>query len=156
VGRGAHPTRETDVTQIHKDEPMPPIVQIVETAVYVDDLERAAAFYRDVLGLVLLAQEAGRSAFFRVGDTVLLLFNPDETIEAGHLPLHGSKGPGHFALGIARESFEDWRHHLTEHGVTIESEVTWPAGGRSLYFRDPAGNVAELVTPGVWGLPSGW
>ncbi len=25
-----------------------------------------------------------------------------------------------------------------------------------LYFRDPAGNSVELITPGVWGLPSGW
>ena len=38
----------------------------------------------------------------------------------------------------------------------IEKEVEWPKGGRSLYFRDPAGNSVELVTPGVWGLPSGW
>ena len=33
---------------------------------------------------------------------------------------------------------------------------TWPGGGRSIYFRDPAGNCVELVTPGVWGLPGGW
>jgi hypothetical protein len=42
------------------------------------------------------------------------------------------------------------------HGVTVEKEVEWPRGGKSLYFRDPAGNSVELVTPGVWGLPSGW
>lgn len=29
-------------------------------------------------------------------------------------------------------------------------------GGKSIYFRDPAGNSVELVTPGIWGLPSGW
>ena len=40
--------------------------------------------------------------------------------------------------------------------VTVEQEVEWPKGGRSLYVRDPAGNLVELVTPGVWGLPSGW
>ena len=28
--------------------------------------------------------------------------------------------------------------------------------GTSLYVRDPAGNSVELITPGLWGLPSGW
>ena len=48
------------------------------------------------------------------------------------------------------------RQRLQEHGVVIEKEVLWPRGGTSLYFRDPAGNSVELLTPGVWGLPSGW
>jgi catechol 2,3-dioxygenase-like lactoylglutathione lyase family enzyme len=59
-------------------------------------------------------------------------------------------------LGIEAESFEAWRKHLHSHGVRIEKEVVWPRGGRSFYFRDPAGNSVELVTPGVWGLPTGW
>jgi catechol 2,3-dioxygenase-like lactoylglutathione lyase family enzyme len=40
--------------------------------------------------------------------------------------------------------------------VIEDLEVEWPRGGRSLYFRDPAGNSVELVTPGPWGLPGGW
>ena len=46
--------------------------------------------------------------------------------------------------------------HLAASGVAVEQEVVWPRGGRSLYFRDPAGNAVELVTPGVWGTPAGW
>ena len=38
---------------------------------------------------------------------------------------------------------------------TIEKKVQRAAGGKSLYFRDPAGNSVELVTPGLWRLPSG-
>jgi catechol 2,3-dioxygenase-like lactoylglutathione lyase family enzyme len=135
---------------------MTPILQVVETAVYVDDLDRAEAFYRDVLGLDLITKETGRHAFFRVGEGVLLLFNADETVKATHPPAHGAKGPGHFALGIPADALDEWRGRLERHGVPIEREITWPAGGRSLYFRDPANNLAELVTPGVWGLPSGW
>jgi hypothetical protein len=37
--------------------------------------------------------------------------------------------------------------------VAIEHEATWPRGGRSFYFRDPAGNSLELATPRIWGLP---
>jgi catechol 2,3-dioxygenase-like lactoylglutathione lyase family enzyme len=59
-------------------------------------------------------------------------------------------------LGIAADALDVWRNRLHEHGVEIEKEATWPKGGQSLYFRDPAGNSVELVTPGCWRLPSGW
>jgi predicted enzyme related to lactoylglutathione lyase len=36
--------------------------------------------------------------------------------------------------------------------VAIEKIVDWPGGGRSLYFRDPAGNSLELATPRIWGI----
>jgi catechol 2,3-dioxygenase-like lactoylglutathione lyase family enzyme len=77
-------------------------------------------------------------------------------LKGGFLPPHGNAGPGHFALGIPTESFDEWKTHLSNHGIEIEKEVTWPRGGKSIYFRDPAGNSVELVTRGLWGLPSGW
>jgi catechol 2,3-dioxygenase-like lactoylglutathione lyase family enzyme len=133
------------------------ILTVVETGVYVDDLDRAEAFYRDVLGLDVIGREAGRHVFFRVGaGSVLLAFNADATLQGDLFPAHGTRGPGHFALGIPADALTSWRDHLAGRGVTIEKEVSWPRGGRSLYFRDPAGNLVELVTPGVWGLPAGW
>ena len=136
---------------------MTEIRSVVETSAYVDDLDRAERFYRDVLGLTVIGREAGRHVFFRVGDgDVLLLFNADETSKGLHLPAHGARGPGHFALGIDADALVDWRRRLADHGVAVEAEVEWPRGGRSLYFRDPAGNSVELITPGLWGLPSGW
>jgi catechol 2,3-dioxygenase-like lactoylglutathione lyase family enzyme len=80
----------------------------------------------------------------------------ETTLKGDHLPSPGNSGPGHFALGIEAESFDAWRKFLHGHGVGTEKEVEWPRGGKSLYVRDPAGNSVELVTPGVWGLPSGW
>jgi catechol 2,3-dioxygenase-like lactoylglutathione lyase family enzyme len=130
---------------------------VVETAIYADDLGTAEAFYTTVLGLPVIRREPGRSVFFRVGSaSVLLVFNPETTIRGGLLPAHGTRGPGHFALGIPAGALDAWREHLGACGVAVEKEVTWPLGGRSLYFRDPAGNSVELVTPGVWGTPAGW
>jgi catechol 2,3-dioxygenase-like lactoylglutathione lyase family enzyme len=132
------------------------IEAIIETAFYVTDLEATEAFYRDLLGLEVIGKEAGRHVFFRVGNGVLLAFNPEVTLKGDVLPEHGAKGPGHFALGIRAEALEGWKRRLAGHGVVLEKEVEWPRGARSVYFRDPAGNLVELVTPGLWGLPSGW
>ena len=54
------------------------------------------------------------------------------------------------------ESLDYWRRRLRDQGVIIEKEMAWPRGGHSIYFRDPAGNSVELITPGLWGLRSGW
>jgi catechol 2,3-dioxygenase-like lactoylglutathione lyase family enzyme len=136
---------------------MKPIECIVESAIYADDLTAAEAFYRDVLGLSVLAREAARHVFFQVGShQVLLVFCPAATLKGDFLPAHGALGSGHVALGIAPEGLESWRQRLKDHGVPIEHEHSWAHGGRSLYFRDPARNSVELLTPGVWGLPSGW
>ena len=133
------------------------IKAVVETAIYVHDLDEAERFYRIVLGLGVIAKEPGRNVFFQVGDAnVLLAFLAEATLKEGQLPPHGATGPGHFALGIEAEAFDEWRNLLHGHGITIEREFDWPRGGKSIYIRDPDGNLVELVTPGVWGLPSGW
>ena len=133
------------------------IQAIIETAIYVDDLQATETFYGTVLGLWVIGKEPGRHVFFQVGEaSVLLAFLAESTLSGDHLPAHGASGPGHFALGIEAKSFDAWRKLLNSHKILIEKEVTWPRGGRSIYFRDPAGNLVELITPGVWGLPSGW
>ena len=134
---------------------MPSITRVLETALYVDDLPRALAFYRDVLGLRVMS-EGPRLVTFDAGQgTVLLLFQRGATADglrfaAGWIPPHNGSGPAHFAFAIAADEFEDWAARLAAHGIAIESRVPWSAGGQSLYFRDPDGHSVELATPGVW------
>ena len=52
---------------------------ILETVLYAKDLAAAEAFYRDVLGMKPFTKAAGRHLFYRCGDQVLLMFNPDAT-----------------------------------------------------------------------------
>jgi len=132
-------------------------VAVVETSLYADDLLAMKAFYATVLGLPVVAEDLPRHVFLRVGEAnMLLLFNPVETMKGDQFPDHGTRGAGHVALGIPLADLQSWRERLQQHGVAIELEHTWPLGGKSLYFRDPAGNSLELITPGVWGTPAGW
>jgi len=126
---------------------------ILETSLYVDDLARAERFYVEVLGLVLVGKQEGRHVFLRCGERMLLLFNPLGSRESSdQFPPHGAFGPGHVAFGVGERSLERWTAWLAEHDVAIERVIDWPQGGRSLYFRDPAGNSLELTTPRIWGI----
>jgi len=130
----------------------PAVQKVVETGIYVKDLQRAEKFYRDVLGLEPVGREAGRHAFFRAGLSMLLLFRADATLREKKLPVHGASGSQHFAFQVKSEDLGSWRERLRENDVVIESEVDWPNGGHSIYFRDPEGNLVELITPGVWPI----
>jgi catechol 2,3-dioxygenase-like lactoylglutathione lyase family enzyme len=137
--------------------PAPPVEAVVETAVYAADLAAAEAFYAGVLGPPVVAREAGRHVFLRVGPaSVLLVFDPAAPLRGGGLPPHDSSGPGHLALGIRPDTLDVWRRHLVARGVAVVHDQGWPRGGHSVYVRDPAGNSVEWVTPGVWGTPAGW
>jgi catechol 2,3-dioxygenase-like lactoylglutathione lyase family enzyme len=130
---------------------------ILETILYAGDLDAAEAFYTDVLGLERTARAGDRHVFFRCGDQMLLLFNPDITLTPparGALPVppHGARGPGHVCFKASAEEIGGWRGRLAASGVAIEADFEWPQGGRSLYFRDPAGNSVEFAEPRIWGL----
>lgn len=129
------------------------IKKVLETSVYCRNLKAAEEFYGEVLGLPLYSKSAGRHLFFRCGQGMLLIFNPDSTLTSeGRLPAHGCSGPGHIALAIAPEELTGWKERLRQFHVEIEAEISWPGGGRSLYFRDPEGNSLELTSPQIWGL----
>jgi catechol 2,3-dioxygenase-like lactoylglutathione lyase family enzyme len=128
---------------------------IKETCLSVADLDRAERFYRDLFELPLLQGDARLRALDVAGCQVLLLFAQDQspqpvTLPGGIVPPHQGGGQSHLAFAISADDLDEWRARLTAHGVTIESTVTWPRGGTSVYFRDPDRHLVELITPGVW------
>lgn len=88
------------------------------------DVERAARFYQDVLGLPLIFALPPRLAFFDCGGVRLMLSTPEP----------GFDHPGsvlYFAVGDIRETYEA----LKERGVT---------------FRDEPHRIAVLADREVW------
>jgi catechol 2,3-dioxygenase-like lactoylglutathione lyase family enzyme len=130
---------------------------VLETSLYITDLDRAVAFYRDVLGLRLIADkyfEGGRGAALQVGSgpSVLLLFRADLTLQGGMLLPHGTKGPGHAAFRIEESEIPAWRNRLEQHNVKIAQEFAFGNNPPSIYFYDPDGNVLELAVESIWAL----
>jgi len=134
---------------------MPRLNAILETSLYVADLERAVAFYRRVLELPLLDRDDRFAAFDVPGRQVLLLFVRGGTtrpiaLRGGTIPPHDGDGPLHVAFSVDAGEMGAWEEHLGRENVPIESRVTWSDRDRSLYFRDPDGHLVELATPGLW------
>lgn len=133
----------------------------METCLYAEDLDQAEQFYQSILGLELVMKSEGRHLFFRCGQGMLMLFQPETTLEnewkmGGNIvPSHGATGPGHVAFSVDQSQIPAWRDWLKQNRVEIESEVDWPAGARSIYFRDPANNSLELASPVIWKLDEG-
>src|SRR5258708_11420505 len=113
--------------------------RVLETCLCVNDLSAAEEYYSRVLGLEYYSRVEGRHVFFRCGRAMFLLFNPQQTeISDGRMPTHGTRGPGHAAFAVQDSELAAWRAHVLREGVVIESEIDWPSGGHSIYFRDPA------------------
>lgn len=130
---------------------------VLETALYVADLDIAERFYAGVLGLERVVRVEGRHVFFRCGRGMLLLFVARETSKppgnpAMPVPPHGATGPGHVCFRVGAEYMTEWRRQLEDKGVEIEADFRWPNGARSVYFRDPDGNSLEIAEPKLWGL----
>ena len=120
----------------------------------VRDLERAAKFYREVIGLKEVARLDGRMAFFTATgqnhhDLAVLAVGAD----AAPAPPDGV-GLYHVALKIG-DGLDDLKRakaHLEAHGIT-RIRVSNHRVSQSIYLHDPDGNGRELVgdaDPAIW------
>jgi extradiol dioxygenase family protein len=96
------------------------------------------AFYRKVLGLRVINREANR-IWLAIGESTRLgLWSPGEKE-------FGDQGGRHvhFAVSVTPDSLDELAQRLQEAGIPTEGPVEHDGGDRSLYFRDPAGNLVE-------------
>lgn len=137
------------------DAPVPRLGGVLETSLYVADIDRAARFYEGVLGLEALASDSRFRAYDVGGRNILLLFRKGATLETVHMPggtipPHDGEGRLHIALAVRAEDLAIWEQRLADSGHPVEGRTVWPRGGRSIYVRDPDGHLIEFATPGLW------
>jgi catechol-2,3-dioxygenase len=133
----------------------PPVSHVLETSLYVSGLETSKQFYARIFGFVPMFENERMCAMEVPGSAVLLLFLHNASLQPGHVPggtvpPHNGTGALHVCFAIPMASLASWVSHLAAESVGIESTVTWPYGGTSLYFRDPDRHSVEIATPGLW------
>ena len=121
-------------------------VNSVMTNLYTDDLERAVAFYRDLLG--------GTQTFsalehieLRLGDVILAISSKDAVVREG-LPAPVAGNP--MELVIWCDSTDDTVATLRAAGapVLVEPYSGHVSGLRRAYVADPDGNWLAVVSKG--------
>ncbi len=113
----------------------PPALAVDHVYYWTRDMDRAVAFYGDVLGLELRSRAGNGWAEFRAGAITLALHGTDET----EVPAAGTVGFKVDDLDAARWSFE-------QRGVVFDGhEAEVPGVGRFATFHDPDGNPLQLI-----------
>jgi catechol 2,3-dioxygenase-like lactoylglutathione lyase family enzyme len=134
---------------------LPQVRGVLETSLYVGDLERSRSFYNTLFGFKTLSQDDRFCALDVCGHQILLLFQKGAAIrpifiDGGVIPPHDGEGQLHLAFAIGQDDLDPWERRLQKEQIEVESRVSWRRGGKSIYFRDPDGHLLELVVPGVW------
>lgn len=123
---------------------MPKIKRLSHVVLYVNDLEKMASFYKDVVGLVRYREYPGRMVFM----------TPDPDLDDHQLALTpGRKGDAKILAHVAWEvetpaEVKEFYERLKGQGVTIDhcvSHAYQEMGNTvSCYFLDPEGNRFEI------------
>ena len=120
----------------------PKVEGILESSLYVADVNRSTQFYRRIFGFTVISDFGDRGCALEAGNRqVLLLFKKGGSL--GVPSPHDGDGELHLAFGIRPETW------LPESGISVEEKRTWELGGQSIYFRDPDRHLLEIATPGV-------
>ncbi|TGP21832.1 MULTISPECIES: VOC family protein [unclassified Mesorhizobium] len=113
------------------------------TVIFARDMKAMRGFYEDVMGFPVHSSLGEGWTAYQVGSCLLALtersamFN-DATTPAGALSLQ-------LAFRVAPAEVDQCAEALRDKGVAIEMEATdQPWGHRTLFFRDPDGNVLEI------------
>ena len=125
-------------------EPGAGTLQLGEFALRVNDLDRMATFYLEVVGLRMLTRSEG-AVFLQVSAGVpghpqlLVLFDRGITVSPEHSTVD------HFAFIIPLDQYEHQHRRLSGLGVAVRRKEFQDFHWRSLFFADPDGNTIEFV-----------
>ena len=100
-------------------------------------------FYEDVLGFPLLRELSPGWVEYRVGDNTLALTRPSRT--SGDAPTPDGSAALQLAFKVSQPEVDECADELVRRGVVLLSPPTDQVfGHRTLFFRDPDGNLLEV------------
>ncbi|WP_291692663.1 VOC family protein [Bradyrhizobium sp.] len=113
------------------------------TVIFVRDMAAMRRFYEGVLGFPLLRELSPGWIEYRVGGNTLALARPSRT--AGDAPTPTGSAALQLAFKVSAAEVDACASELAQRGVVLLSPPTdQPFGHRTLFFRDPDGNLLEV------------
>jgi catechol 2,3-dioxygenase-like lactoylglutathione lyase family enzyme len=113
------------------------------TVIFVRDMEAMRRFYEDILGFPLLRELSPGWIEYRVGGNTLALARPSRT--AADAPTPNGSASLQLAFKVSAAEVDQCADELVRQGVDLLSPPTdQPFGHRTLFFRDPDGNLLEM------------
>jgi catechol 2,3-dioxygenase-like lactoylglutathione lyase family enzyme len=113
------------------------------TVIFVRDMPVMRRFYEDILAFPLLRELSPSWIEYRVGDNTLALAKPRLTAADAPTP-HGSAAL-QLAFKVSASEVDACADELVRQGVDLLSAPTDQVfGHRTLFFRDPDGNLLEV------------
>jgi catechol 2,3-dioxygenase len=142
-------TQTGSVLEAPANRPIHSGVRIGHVHLKVVDLDRAIAFYRDVLGFEVTQRYGTRAAFLSAGGYHHHIgLNTWESL-GGSTPPRGTTGLYHLAiLYPTRAELADALHRLLRASIELDGASDHGVS-EALYLRDPDGNGVELY----WDRP---
>ena len=134
--------------------------------VFVSDMKRSVAFYRDVIGLPLRFESPGWTEFATDGATLAL---HKSELSTGRRD-QAAESPGRCRPGLSVPNLDEFHSRMTAAGVSCVQEPKSIFGARVAQYVDPDGltisvgrnvrgershSLADLIKVGVEGTPLG-
>jgi len=116
-------------------------MRIHYSIVFVSDMRRSVAFYRDLIGLTLKFESPGWSEFATDGAALALHQSRSQGSEAG-----GGSGeePGHCRFGLQVPDLDVFHDRMTSMDVECRQAPTETFGSRVAQYVDPDGLVFSV------------
>ncbi len=134
---------ESFLNKPNSPSPFQAIRAIDYTVIFVRDLAAMRRFYEDVLRFPLARELSAGWIEYRVGGNTLALARPSRT--AADAPTPAGSASLQLAFRVAPREVDECADELLRHGVALVSPPTdQPFGHRTLFFRDPDGNLLEV------------
>ncbi|MFO1108973.1 MAG: VOC family protein [Bradyrhizobium sp.] len=123
--------------------PFQAIRAIDYTVIFVRDMAAMRRFYEGVLGLPLVRELSPGWIEYRIGGNTLALARPGRT--AGDVPTPQGSASLQLAFKVSPPEVDACAAELVRHGVAlVEPPTNQSFGHRTLFFRDPDGNLLEV------------
>lgn len=118
---------------------MPQLGGVLETALYVEDLDRSLRFYQALMGFERI-DSSERLYVMRIADHQLLLL-----CKRGAASDHEGSGNLHLAFSISASDLASWEQWLVQNDVPIEKKVRWRRGRHNLFSCNYMGSERLLL-----------